>query len=222
MEIDIQSQNWATWYGNANALAVRLAAGCWAMAAMCGCHSMQGMPESWAAVNTVQSARSAPQPVDVAIAPRPSQLTLKQAIDTLVPPIYRLDVAEDLNLNTSISVDTSKNWLEALGQGLSEANIEFITNLHSKSATIRWSKIVLSQVIKTCLPPDFTVYAEAGIDLQSVVRFDTRQYWAEALSHSALDNGIALTINYGSKVIALRRAHPPQLSQSSQYSHEVH
>ena len=165
---------------------------------------MQGAAESWAAVNTVQTGVS--KPAGVTIAPRLPLLTLKQAIDTLVPSTYRLDIAEDLNLNTSISIDTSKNWLEALGQGLSEANIEFITNLYSRSATIRWNKIALAQIIKTCLPPDFTVYSEAGIDLQSLVRFDTRQYWAEALSLSALDNGIALTINYGSKIIALRPA----------------
>jgi hypothetical protein len=133
-------------------------------------------------------------------------MTLRQAIDALVPATYRLDIADDLNLNTSITVDRSANWLEALGQGLSDANIEFITNLYSKSATIRWNKVALAQVIKTWLPTDFTVYCAAGIDLQSPVRFDTRQYWAEALSLGALDSGIALTINYGNKIIALRPA----------------
>ncbi len=172
---------------------------------------MQGRSEAWSAVNNIQTARILSGPVEAATAPKFSRLTLtlKQAIDDLVPSTYSLDIAEDLSLNTFIHIDTSKNWLEALGQGLSEANIEFVANLYSKSATIKWNKIALAQVIKTYLPEDFTVFSDAGIDLQSLVRFDTRQYWAEALSLGTRDNGIALTINYENKIISLRPAHLP-------------
>ena len=174
-----------------------------------GCHSLPSASESWAAVNTVHSARTVPHPGEALNAPRLLRLTVSEALDTLVPASFQIDVAHDLDPNTVINVDTTKNWLEALGQGLYEADMEFITNLYSKSATISWNRIALAQVIKTYLPADFTVYSNAGINLQSPFRFNTRQYWAQALSVGAVENGIVLTIDYGDKIISLRPADDP-------------
>jgi len=203
----------------------------WTLSTVSACQSYPGTLQSWSAVNNTQKTqntqtmqttqnvvstnqigsaqRVAIKTAEVAAQPKSlhlSGMALQQAISQLVPADYRLDIEDDLNLETPLKVDVSKNWLEALGQAMAEANIEFVANLYQKSATVKWNKMTLAQVVEQYLPADFTVYSESGIDLQSLVHFDPRQYWAEALRLSTVDHGVDLTINYTGKIIALRPA----------------
>ena len=198
--------------------------------ALGACHALPGTAEPWTAVNNVNPVRSefpaagrnaaaagkiktqfnAIQ-ASVAKSDHATMLSLQQAVGQLVSAGYRLEIDSDLNLGTQLKIDTAKNWLEALGQGLSEANIELITNLYTQSATIRWNKMSLAQVIADYLPEDFTVYSDHGVNLQALIRFNPRQYWAESLSTGVADTGIDLTINYKSKFISLR---PDQADRS--------
>lgn len=133
-------------------------------------------------------------------------LSLEQAIKQYIPPSYKLEIDPDVNLTFMIDIVNSKNWLEALGQGMSEANIEFVTNLHKKSATIKRTKLSLAEAIDLLLPNDYTVFTDTGINQNTLLHFDTRKYWVDALSKGMAETGIELTINFTGKIIYLTSA----------------
>ncbi len=133
-------------------------------------------------------------------------ISLEQAIEHYIPSTYRVEVDPDVNLKTEIAFDSSTNWLEALGQGMSEANIEFATNLYKKSATIKRTKLSLADATMLLLPADYTVFSDAGINQNTQLHFDTRKYWVEALSNGVAETGIELTIDFTKKIIYLTSA----------------
>jgi len=120
-----------------------------------------------------------------------------------MPATYRVEIDPDVNLQSVITLDVSQNWLEALGQAMVDADIEFITNLYRKSATIKRTKTSLGQAIDQLIPNDYTVFTHAGIDLQTPIHFDTHQFWVDALNRGVDEIGIDLTINFTNKSIYL-------------------
>ena len=131
-------------------------------------------------------------------------LPLDGAIDHYIPNTYRIEIDPDVDLKSVINIDISKSWIEALGQGMSDAELELITNMYHKSAKIKRTKTPLGQAIDQLLPPDYTVFAAAEIDLQTLIHFDKRQLWIEALRLGVADIDVDLTINFTQKVIELK------------------
>jgi hypothetical protein len=134
----------------------------------------------------------------------PISISLENAIAQFAPPIYRLEIDPDVDMATIITYDSSKNWLEALAQGMSEASIEFTANLHRKSGTIKRSTITLAEVIDLLLPNEYTVFSDATLNQGTLLYFDQRKHWIDALNNGVTAASIELKIDFTQKVIYLR------------------
>jgi hypothetical protein len=131
------------------------------------------------------------------------RMSIRQAIAEMVPHTYFVDIDEEINVDSMIQIHTTQNWLEALGQGVAEADIELITNLNKKSLFLRLKKRTLAEVIDRLLPEDFTVFTDADVNLQTLIHFDTRENWVQAFNHATRDTDIDFSVNFSSKVISL-------------------
>lgn len=197
-----------------------------------GCNSLSSSYEPWTAVNTMESTGSLHHKVNNevfnnslnSLVPiqrerKPDSalinitdlnhlisLSLEQAITQFIPAMYRIEIDSDVNTKSLITVDQSKNWLEALGQGMSEANMEFVANWSNNSVAIKRKKITLVSAIETLLPSDYRVFADAEINPQIMIYFDPRQNWVEAFSSGIVDMNIDFTINFSEKIIALKKS----------------
>ncbi len=136
----------------------------------------------------------------------PMSLPLEKAIYQYIPGNYHIEIDPDVDIQSVIAVDGAGNWLEALGQGMYDADIEFITNLYRKSVHIKRSKTTLEQAIDQLIPNDYTVFTHADIDLTTLIHFDRRQFWVEALSNGVGEIGVDLTIHFTDKSIYLKPA----------------
>lgn len=171
----------------------------------------------WSAVNDLPSlatsnrsgisSAAAPAPVrhksGSSRAPAELQLSIRQALAEMVPASYFVDVDEEINLDTPIRIPTTQHWLEALGQGVAEADIELITNLNKKSLFLRLKKRTLAEVIDRLLPADFTVFTAADVNLQTLIHFDTRENWVQAFNHATRGTGIDFSVDFSGKLISL-------------------
>ena len=190
-----------------------------------GCRSLPRAQESWTEVNPVQTAESGAIPTrqtelhDLPAAvskkppvKRPIAGSIRWAVEQFVPGSYRVDIEEGIDLNAVIQMDPSENWLEALGTGMSSANIELFTNISKKTLFLRKKKIVLAEVIEKFLPNDFTVFSHADINLQTLIHFDTRDHWVQAFNKATAGTDIDLTVDFANKVISLK----------PKYQHDAH
>lgn len=66
------------------------------------------------------------------------------------------------------------------------------------------AKLTINQIIEKYLPPDFRVYASEGVDLGTVVDYETSRPWVEAIGKPLADAGIEMTANLENRTMMLR------------------
>lgn len=199
------------------------------VAAICitGCQSFHSPRESWAEVNPLQTTAETDTQTGLHSASavskklpatdshnalaakkvqrqRATYWSIRQVVTEFIPASYRVDTGDGIDLDAVIQIEPSENWLEALGAGMSLANIELITNITRKTLFLRRKKIALAEVIEKLLPDDFTVFSDADINLQTLIHFDRRENWVQAFNHGTAESDIDLTIDFTNKIIALK------------------
>lgn len=153
------------------------------------------------------------------------ELSIQDALTQHVPEEYKVTTSPDVDIKALIFYDNSTSWIEALGKGMSEANIELVTNFHKKTVTIKRSKLSLLEAIDLLLPNDYTVFTDANVNQNTLMHFDTRKFWVEALNSGTAETGIELTINFSKKIIYLtssQRDVSPSLVVNNKVSCDAH
>lgn len=170
--------------------------------AIAGCASHQATRPSgaWSNVNRTAQIQIAKPSKSV-----PTSITLASAITQYAPPTYRLSIDPDVDMSTVILYDHSKNWLEALAQGMSDANIEFTANLYKKTGTIKRSTVTLAELIDAELPNEYTVFSDATLSQDAIIHYDHRKHWIDALTSAAAEAGIDLKVDFTQRVIYLKQ-----------------
>jgi hypothetical protein len=134
----------------------------------------------------------------------PIQLTIKDALAKFVPAEYQVTLTKDVNTQTVIVYDPSLPWIEAMGKGLAGASLEMNANLYKRAMLVKHFETSLADVIDKHVPGDYKVFTDAEISIDSMVRYDERQHWADALSESGAQSGLDITANLTRKLIVIK------------------
>jgi hypothetical protein len=134
----------------------------------------------------------------------PIRLTIKDALAKFVPAEYQVTLTKDVNSQTVIVYDPSLPWIEALGKGLAGASLEMNANLYKRAMLVKHFETSLADVIEKHVPGEYKVFTDAEISVDSMIRYDERQHWADALSESGQQSGLDITANLTRKLIVIK------------------
>lgn len=134
----------------------------------------------------------------------PVQLSVAEAIARYVPKDYKITLNPEVNGKTVITYDPSLPWIEALGKALAAASLEMDANLYKKAMLVKAFETSLAEIIEKHVPTDYKVFTDAEVNVDSLLRYDERDHWADALGKSGIDSGLDITANLTRKLIVIK------------------
>lgn len=134
----------------------------------------------------------------------PVKLTVAEAITRYVPKDYDVRLNPEVNKTTVITYDPSLPWMEAIGKGLAAVSLEMNANLYKKSMLVKAYETSLAEIIETHVPSGYKVFTDAEVNVDSMLRYDERDHWADALAKSGPDSGLDITANFTRKLIVIK------------------
>jgi hypothetical protein len=132
------------------------------------------------------------------------RLPIKDALARFVPADYKVTTVPGVDLQTVITYDQSLPWIEALGKGLAGASLELGANMYKKAMQVKPFEATLAEVIEKHIPPGYKVFTDAEVNVDSMMAFDERQHWVDALEKSGADAGLDITANLTRKLIVIK------------------
>ena len=146
----------------------------------------------------------------------PVQLTVAEAIARYVPREYKVTLNPEVNAKTVLTYDPSLPWIEAMGKAMAAVSLEMDANLYKKAMLVKAFETSLAEIIEKHVPTDYKVFTDAEVNVDSMLRYDEREHWADALGKSGIDSGLDITANLTRKLIVIRplitsnKDHTPQ------------
>lgn len=134
----------------------------------------------------------------------PVQLTLAEAIARYVPRDYKVTLNPEVNGKTVLTYDPSLPWMEALGKSMAAVSLEMDANLYKKAMLVKAFETSLQEIIEKHVPRDFKVFTDAEVNVDSMLRYDERDHWADALGKSGQESGLDITANLTRKLIVIK------------------
>lgn len=144
------------------------------------------------------------------------QLSISEAVARYVPKDYRVTLNPEVNGKTVITYDPNLPWMEAIGKGLAAVSLEMNANLYKKAMLVKHFETSLAEIIEKHVPTDYKVFTDAEVNVDSMLRYDERDHWADALGKSGTDSGLDITANLTRKLIVIKphitsnKDHTPQ------------
>lgn len=144
------------------------------------------------------------------------QLTVAEAIARYVPKEYKVTLHPEVNGKTVLTYDPSLPWMEAMGKAMAAASLEMDANLYKKAMLVKAFETSLTDIIEKHVPTDYKVYTDADVNVDSMLRYDEREHWADALGKSGTESGLDITANLTRKLIVIKplitsnKDHTPQ------------
>ncbi len=146
----------------------------------------------------------------------PVQLTVAEAIARYVPREYKVKLNPEVNGKTVLTYDPSLPWMEAMGKAMAAVSLEMDANLYKKAMLVKAFETSLAEIIEKHVPTDYKVFTDAEVNVDSMLRYDEREHWADALGKSGIDSGLDITANLTRKLIVIKplitsnKDHTPQ------------
>lgn len=134
----------------------------------------------------------------------PVRLTVQAAISRFVPKEYKVAVSPEVNQQTLVTCDPSAPWMESLGKCLASVSLEMNANLYKRSMIVKAFESSLAEVIEKHVPSEYKVFTDAEVNVDSLLRYDERQHWADALGQTGSDSGLDINANLTRKVIVIK------------------
>jgi hypothetical protein len=134
----------------------------------------------------------------------PARLSVKDAIARYVPRDYKVVTNPEVDTQTMIVYDPSLPWIEALGKALAAVSLEMDANLYKKAMRIKAFETSIAEIIEKHVPNEYKVFTDAEVNLESMVRYDESQHWADALGKGGTDSGLDITANLTRKLIVIK------------------
>ncbi len=132
------------------------------------------------------------------------KMSVAKALEQYVPADFKVFSAEGVDLQTVIDYEVGKPWPEALGEVLTEIDVDMTANLDQRTMTLKRARLTVAEVVQKYVPGDFSVYADDAVDMNSRVTFDRSSGWAEALGRAMRQAGVSSTINLRNKLVVLK------------------
>lgn len=134
----------------------------------------------------------------------PVQLTLAEAIARYVPKDYKITLNPEVDGKTVLTYDPSLPWMEALGKSMAAVSLEMDANLYKKAMLVKAFETSLAEIIEKHVPRDYKVFTDAEVNVDSMLRYDEREHWADALGKSGVESGLDITANLTRKLIVIK------------------
>lgn len=134
----------------------------------------------------------------------PVQLTISEAIARYVPKDYKVTLNPEVNGKTVLTYDPSLPWMEAMGKAMAAVSLEMDANLYKKAMLVKAFETSLAEIIEKHVPTDYKVFTDAEVNVDSMLRYDERDHWADALGKSGIDSGLDITANLTRKLIVIK------------------
>lgn len=133
-----------------------------------------------------------------------TRLTIKKVLDQYVPAEFTAYPDGAIDLSTVVEYETGRPWPEALGDALSEVDIDMTADLSKRVMTLKPAKLTVARILEKYVPAEFTVFADEAVNMNATTAFDRSQSWTEALGKALLAAGINSTVNLSKKLIVLK------------------
>lgn len=134
----------------------------------------------------------------------PVQLTVAEAITRYTPKDYKVTLSPEVDGKTVITYDPSLPAIEALGKALAGVSLELDANMYRKAVRVKAFETTLAEILEKHVPSDYKVFTDAEVDVDSMLRYDEREHWADALGKSGTDRGLDITANLTRKLIVIK------------------
>lgn len=131
------------------------------------------------------------------------KVTIKKALQQYVPADIKVYADDAIDLSSNIDYETGKPWAQALGDALTEVDVEMTADLGKRVMTLKPALLTLSKILEKYAPSDFTVYADDNVDMSSLAYFDRSLGWPEALGKALASVNVGSTINLSRKLIVI-------------------
>lgn len=134
----------------------------------------------------------------------PIRLTIKDALAKFVPADYKVTLIKGVNTETLIVYDPSLPWIEALGKGLAGVSLELGANMYKKAVQVKLFEASLTEIIEKHIPGSYKVFTDAEVNVDSLMNYDERLHWVDALEKSGAETGLDITANLTRKLIVIK------------------
>lgn len=132
------------------------------------------------------------------------KMSVARALEQYAPADFKVYAAEGVDLQTVIDYEAGKPWTEALGEVLTEIDVDMTANLDQRTMTLKRARLTVVEVVHKYVPADFSVYADDAVDMNARVTFDRATGWAEALGKAMRQVGVSSAINLRNKLVVLK------------------